>query len=40
MLADARQTLHNTLQLVDLSRLSISSVGPIFSVTAAESAMV
>ena len=40
MPADARQMLHKTLQLFDLSSLSISSVGPIFSVAAAGSAMV
>ncbi|MHB8210750.1 MAG: APC family permease [Acidithiobacillus sp.] len=40
MPSETHQTLHKTFQLFDLSSLSISSVGPIFSVAAAGSAMV
>lgn len=40
MAAGDAKTLHKTYQLFDLSSLSISSVGPMFSVAAAGSAMV
>ncbi|MFA7496814.1 MAG: APC family permease [Acidithiobacillus sp.] len=40
MSTEIRQALHKTFHLIDLSSLSISSVGPIFSVAAAGSAMV